>query len=246
MSGGASNALKSGKLIAIANKLKALEKAGDLSDTLKKLVGKNSRFAKQLDEFVDDERRGHKSPPSPVNTETEAGPKKKFGIGAGVPVEFEDLAEKARDARQLLAVKGLNSKMRKKFKKGKGNIAVGELDTGGKKDRYTGFSGEQDVEGFVEFVPNDKRELQTGPAKTPGKNGKIFMRDVDAEAKILEKIIQATSPNAKGTLRLYTELPTCRACSRLIENFLKHRPYMSVELGWDGGKISFPARRSGE
>ncbi len=67
-----------------------------------------------------------------------------------------------------------------------------------------------------------------------------FLRDVDAEAKILEQTFQMTGPETKGTLRLFTERDPCSACSEALANLRKYRPNLKIEVYWKGGSMVLP------
>ena len=71
-------------------------------------------------------------------------------------------------------------------------------------------------------------------------NGKVYLRDVDAEAKILEQLIHMTNRETKGTIRLFTEHVTCGSCTEMIHIFQKYRPHMKIELSWKGGNVTLP------
>ncbi len=145
----------------------------------------------------------------------------------------------AQRVRQYLATKLPTSPLRSKFLKGRGNVAIGELEVGGKTTTVPAFSGTDDLDGFAKYVENEKRVLKAGGA---GKPGKTFLRDVDAEAKILEKMMQMTTPDSTGTIYLFSELPFCQSCEAMIQNFRKYRPHITLDLAWNGGSEIIPAR----
>lgn len=120
----------------------------------------------------------------------------------------------------------------RRFRRGGGNIAVSELQIGDDIVRVPAFSGTDDVAGFAPYVPNAQRTLGAGGA---GRAGRTFLRDVDAEAKVLERILSLTDAETRGTLRLYSELPFCDSCEAMLRNFHKYRPSLTLEISWEGG-----------
>jgi hypothetical protein len=126
----------------------------------------------------------------------------------------------------------------KRFRRGGGNIAVSELQIGDDIVRVPAFSGTDDLAGFAPYVKNSDRVLGAGGAGSGTRN---FLRDVDAEAKILERILSLTTAETRGTLRLYSELPFCDSCQSVIANFHKYRPSLTLELiTKDGSRLISP------
>jgi hypothetical protein len=142
-------------------------------------------------------------------------------------------ADMAKDYRSYLGsrVSGLNHANRTDILRGGKNIAISDLEIAGKTIRVPAFSGPANAAGFAPFVPNESRVLQVGGA------GK-FLRDLDAEAKILEKVLSMTTPETTGTLRVFSEIPVCPACQETFSNFAKYRPGLRIEV-FDGRGGSF-------
>lgn len=129
--------------------------------------------------------------------------------------------------------------MGRRFRRGGGNIAVSELQIGDDIVRIPAFSGTEDLAGFAPYVRNSDRVLGAGGA---GRGAGNFLRDVDAEAKILERMLSLTTAETRGTLRLYSELPFCDSCQAVIANFHKYRPGLTLELVWKDGSRLIPPR----
>jgi len=144
-----------------------------------------------------------------------------------------DLEEKADLARKYLGTQ--NGELGKKFRNGGGNVSVGELKTGNTSTPVQAFSGEKDLKEFAKFVPNGQRTLPVGGVGE-------YIRDVDAEAKILEEVTHMTQPGTKGTLRVFTEKEPCKACAEAFKNLQKHRPNLTIEIHWKGGSTILPAK----
>ena len=117
----------------------------------------------------------------------------------------------------------LNNKTRKKFEQGRGNIAYANYDIDGETGEIKSFSGAQNLEGFAEYIPNPERDL-----KATEVNGRLA--DVDTEAKILEQIFDDTTAESQGEIRLFTKLNVCNSCGKVIEDFVKQRPGIKVEV----------------
>lgn len=129
--------------------------------------------------------------------------------------------------------------MGRRFRRGGGNIAVSELQIGDDIVRIPAFSGTEDLAGFAPYVRNSDRVLGAGGA---GRGAGNFLRDVDAEAKILERMLSLTTPETRGTLRLFSELPFCDSCQAVIASFHKYRPGLTLELVWKDGSRLIPPR----
>lgn len=163
--------------------------------------------------------------------------------------KFDDLVEefrrygreRAATLRRFLAFsEDVPTVVRKKFGKGRGNVAVSKLDADGEVSDIVAISGEVDVDGFAPYIPNDERRLKAGGAG----HGR-YLRDVDAEAKILEQTLNMTTDDSTGVLRIFTELPMCDGCSALVRNFQRYRLGIAVEVvDGKGGRRLFPARDS--
>lgn len=85
------------------------------------------------------------------------------------------------------------------------------------------FSGSQDADGYALFVPLQDRILKS---VTPGR----FNKAVDTEAKIIEQIFRETTPLDSGTIRIFTTRPVCDSCGIVIEEFIRFRPNITVEV----------------
>src|SRR5262249_23639685 len=135
----------------------------------------------------------------------------------------QDLEAKAQQARDFLSSQrgDVGKRFRRIDRSGKpgGNVAVGELTVDGRPTPLQAFSGTEDIEGqFAKYVPNDKRKLGAGGAKS-SRDAPGYVRDLDSEAKILEHALDMTSPESKAaSLRLFTEREPCDACAQMIEN----------------------------
>lgn len=80
----------------------------------------------------------------------------------------------------------------------------------------------------------DKNQVVDGPD--------AFLRNVDTEAKMLEDLARRLGSNkmAKGTIKLYTELPPCPSCSRVTELFNKKYPDIIIEvIHGSGTRLTF-------
>lgn len=57
-----------------------------------------------------------------------------------------------------------------------------------------------------------------------------FNKQVDTEAKILEQILRETVRSDTGTIEIFTTRPVCDACGIVIEEFIKFRPNITIEV----------------
>jgi hypothetical protein len=89
--------------------------------------------------------------------------------------------------------------------------------------RLKGFSGKDDINGFVRYTPPSNRVL-----KTKSVNG--MERAQDPEAKILEQILLNTNKYDKIHVKLSTERSLCRSCSDVVASFLELRPNATIEI----------------
>ena len=85
------------------------------------------------------------------------------------------------------------------------------------------FSGKQNVDDYALFVPLEDRVLKTFVVDE-------FNREVDTEAKILEQILSETTESDVGTIRLFTTRSVCDSCGQVIEEFVKKRPEIKIEV----------------
>jgi RHS repeat-associated protein len=114
---------------------------------------------------------------------------------------------------------------------GRNTVAVAELILDGKKvSTLNALSGGADCEGLEPYIPNDQRVLKCGKI-----NG--AMRDVDAEAKILESVLKSTKESDKGCVLIFVDgpKPVCKSCKGVIEEFMKMRLCIPVIVEWRGG-----------
>ena len=117
----------------------------------------------------------------------------------------------------------LNNKVRNRYKQGGGNIAIADYNIDGETDRIESYSGKGNLPGFAEYVPNEQRKLKAYEVK-----GRIG--DVDSEAKILEQIYNDTTAESEGEIRIFTKNPVCKSCGQVIEDFVKDRPKIKIEV----------------
>jgi hypothetical protein len=117
----------------------------------------------------------------------------------------------------------LTSKETKKFAQGKGNIAFADYEISGRTGTIQSFSGESNLSGFSPFVSLQDRILKTVVVGT-------FNRAGDTEAKILEQILAQTTPDDVGTIRLFTMNNVCASCGIAIEEFVRFRPGIKIEV----------------
>ncbi len=158
------------------------------------------------------------------------------GIGAVDNVITSRLGTYSDEVRS--AVSSQSGGLGRRFRRGGGNIAVSELQTGDDIVHIPAFSGTDDLAGFAPYTRNSDRVLGAGGVRQGAGN---FLRDVDAEAKILERMLSLTTAETRGALRLYSELPFCDSCQAVIANFHKYRPSLTLELVTkDGSRLISP------
>ena len=155
------------------------------------------------------------------------GAKSDPNISFGSPTLEDSMTEKELRGEVVGSVDtqpgAINNKRRKNFEKGFGNIGFGDYNIDGETGRIESFSGKENLEGFAEYIPNADRNL-----KATEVNGRVA--DVDTEAKILEQILDDTTAESKGEIRLFTKIPVCGSCGKVIEEFVKRRPGIKVEV----------------
>ncbi len=100
------------------------------------------------------------------------------------------------------------------------NLAVATLElAGGEKRELIAFSGPSPIRGTAPPVDTTKLRL-------PVARDRIH----DSEAKIFESLSASLSPDARGTLLLYSERIPCPSCSFLIREFQRRHPGIRVEV----------------
>ena len=104
------------------------------------------------------------------------------------------------------------------------NVAVATYEIDGSSGDLTALSGQVSRPGTV--------GLPTNPTFTPSA-GRV-VRPYDAEYKILEQLASQAGPNSTGVVNLYSELPTCPACSSVIAQFQKAFPGISINVSTGG------------
>ncbi|QDT65250.1 deaminase domain-containing protein [Calycomorphotria hydatis] len=115
-------------------------------------------------------------------------------------------------------------------------VAVSELELDNQTFTVRAFSGETQLDNFAPYVPDPNRRLKANidyPEKSQ------FLRDVDAEAKIFERMLDLTNPNTSGTLRMYVDKILCLSCKDMAKRFKKLRPNIKLELSWPDGAETF-------
>jgi len=95
-----------------------------------------------------------------------------------------------------------------------GNVRTGAIES---------FSGSINVDDYALFVPLQDRVLRSVTLNQ-------YNKAVDTEAKILEQILGETTKLDSGIIRIYTTRPVCDSCGIVIEEFLRFRPNIKIEV----------------
>jgi filamentous hemagglutinin len=104
------------------------------------------------------------------------------------------------------------------------NIAIARYEIDGQSGQLSAVSGRAARPGTVGIPQN--------PMFNPS-YGTIY-RPYDAEYKLLEALAAQTRPGASGTIDLYSGLPTCDACTSVIQQFEKAFPGISINVTTGG------------
>lgn len=141
---------------------------------------------------------------------------------------------------------GSTPNSRSRFKQGRGNIGfakynINNIDEGNDKFLLSA-SGREPIdtidtsEPYAPYVDNDYRKL-----KAQKIDEDMDVRDGDTEAKILEELLNMTSPDDEGEIRLFTERNVCISCDKIINEFAKERHKIDIEVvvgkNYDGSPI---------
>jgi RHS repeat-associated protein len=102
--------------------------------------------------------------------------------------------------------------------KGK-NIAYAEVNLGGDTQEVVGISGGK-LRGNT-APPPISRQFQ--PIEVGG-----YVRDLDAEVKILEDLARVLPQNSSGVVRLFSQFPVCESCTGVVEQFRAAFPDIQV------------------
>ncbi len=153
------------------------------------------------------------------------------GTGKVYPTREIDTAT---EAHIIDRVKELRGKLTSGYKKS-GNFALAEVDVKGiDKSEFFAQSSINELNGVLEERIADISLKPNNPtfkaSKAADKNGIEYPRDSDTEYKILNDIANRLGNNteAKGKIKLFTELDTCYSCSRVIAEFAQK--YKNIEL----------------
>ncbi|MDF7758323.1 RHS repeat-associated core domain-containing protein [Kosakonia cowanii] len=106
---------------------------------------------------------------------------------------------------------------------GKGrNIATSNYNIDGITGTADAISGKGSIPGFVDIPDPNNRLFTTTVVSHP--------RAFDSEAKILEHIGSKITPDAKGTIDLFSELPICKSCQGVIQQFESKYPGVKINI----------------
>lgn len=83
---------------------------------------------------------------------------------------------------------------------------------------------------FAPYVANEQRSLKAVEVATETSNGRGILKDVDAEAKILESLYSRTTPTTSGTLDVASSLDVCDSCRQVFQAFEAERPNIKVRV----------------
>lgn len=99
------------------------------------------------------------------------------------------------------------------------NVAYAEVNFGGETRELVGISGEKLRPGTV---PPPASRMFT-PQEVGG-----YVRELDAEVKILEDLARVLPQEASGVVRLFSEFPVCESCSGVVQQFRAAFPDVQV------------------
>ena len=106
---------------------------------------------------------------------------------------------------------------------GKGrNIATSNYHIDGITGTVDAVSGKGSIPGFVDIPDLNNRLFTTTVVSHP--------RAFDSEAKILEHIGSKITPDAKGTIDLFSGLPICKSCRGVIQQFESKYPGVKINI----------------
>ncbi|MFC9966054.1 deaminase domain-containing protein [Nocardia ignorata] len=126
-----------------------------------------------------------------------------------------DGQREAQDLRDRLAENGETVGKKK-------NVAVARGEIDGEEINLDAVSGQSSPSGTVEAPAN--------PTLRPVSEDGTTDRPYDSEFKILDNLAQQLSPDAKGTINLYTERAPCDACQSVIDQFKQRYPGVEVNV----------------
>jgi hypothetical protein len=99
------------------------------------------------------------------------------------------------------------------------NVAVAEVNVGGRSEMLTGVSGRASPPGTAPAPENPLFTTKASGAMT---------RAYDSEVKILEDVANGLPSDARGTISLYTERAPCNSCQGVIQQFQERFPGIKV------------------
>jgi hypothetical protein len=112
---------------------------------------------------------------------------------------------------------------------GRRNYAAAEYEIDGQTGSITSASGNHTAPGTV-GRPEDPRYNATDL-------GDEVDRSLDTEKYILEDLAKRITPDASGTVHIYSRKPVCESCSGVIDQFIKEHPNVVVITYDSQGRI---------
>ncbi|MCC3380544.1 deaminase domain-containing protein [Paenibacillus farraposensis] len=155
------------------------------------------------------------------------------------PIADKHIIDKVSEARG-----GLSNRYKEN-----GNFAYAEVNIKGvEKTDFYAHSGIHDVNKKIpgseefSFKPDEPIFKAT---EAPDKAGNTYLRDGDTEYKILNDLANrlGDNPNATGKIKLFTEKDTCGSCNKIIQQFDKKYPNITIEVVHNGD-VPIPPKTS--
>lgn len=155
------------------------------------------------------------------------------------PIADKHIIDKVSEARG-----GLSNRYKEN-----GNFAYAEVNIKGvEKTDFYAHSGIHDankkIPGSEEFSFKPDEPIFKA-TEAPDKAGNTYLRDGDTEYKILNDLANrlGDNPNATGKIKLFTEKDTCGSCNKIIQQFDKKYPNITIEVVHNGD-VPIPPKTS--
>jgi len=113
----------------------------------------------------------------------------------------------------------------------KKNVAYVEGVIDGNSVDIQSHSGQKSKPGTVEAKPFEEQQLDTSPTERDVEKGQTAddRRAYDSEVKAMEEILDNTTPESTGKIKIVTERNLCDSCANAVEQFRELRPNIEVE-----------------
>ena len=146
----------------------------------------------------------------------------------------------AKEGDIISKAKKIRENLPSRYKKS-GNLATAQVEVEGiSQKEFFAHSGIDEVTeklaGKVDGISVKPQNAKFKATKAANKNGEIYVHDACTEYKIINDIADRlkNTPNASGTIKLFTELEPCTICQNIITKFQLEFKNIKIEVIHNG------------